>query len=615
MGKIKVPVFGTVGKAVFIEQGATLGATIGTDLRLPDGSVPSLNQLAAALGVGQSANSLNGNQATLWRFIGEKPANIIEVAALSTSGLVVRQASGDWITRAVAVQPRLVITNADGDSGNPTIDMADLAAVSVLGNSTAALAKPAAVTSSGDKAVLHQSGSTLSFSVVDSSYVSDFTEAAQDAVGLILGDTADILFTYDDVPAAITAELSSTVHDSLDLADSAVQPGDLAVVAFTGDYDDLTDKPTIPADTSGAPFITFSSSGLLSAERVLTAGTNITLDTTVAGLITINASGSGVTFANPTASVGLSAVNGVATTAMRSDAAPALDVGISPTWSGTHTFSNQIITKAGSTSSTAVAPTGDPNTGLQFPSADRCSLVGGGSELFTALLSGGVISLASRGAHSFQDGSLTIPGWNFDSDSNTGFMRSTSDQIDMVCGGVQRAALSSASLLVKSSQVLGQAGSASAPTFAFEGAANKGLYSTGVNAIGLSADGALQMQVYTNATEVRTRLELSGVISPGQLTATTNDWNPTGLSGASVIRVNTNAAGLDITGIAGGTAGRILVLVSVQNSFDLIAESASSSAANRILMISSLSVNNVTHCMLWYDGTASRWRVISAGTL
>lgn len=42
--------------------------------------------------------------------------------------------------------------------------------------------------------------------------------------------------------------------------------------------------------------------------------------------------------ANPTAEVGLSAVNGAATTFMRSDAAPALDQSISPTWTGDHTF-------------------------------------------------------------------------------------------------------------------------------------------------------------------------------------------------------------------------------------------------------------------------------------
>jgi hypothetical protein len=44
--------------------------------------------------------------------------------------------------------------------------------------------------------------------------------------------------------------------------------------------------------------------------------------------------------ANPTASVGLSGVNGVATTFMRSDGAPPLSQAIVPTWTGIHTFSN-----------------------------------------------------------------------------------------------------------------------------------------------------------------------------------------------------------------------------------------------------------------------------------
>jgi hypothetical protein len=49
---------------------------------------------------------------------------------------------------------------------------------------------------------------------------------------------------------------------------------------------------------------------------------------------------SGASFANPTAIVGLTTVNGSASTAMRSDAAPPLDVSISPTWTGTHTWQN-----------------------------------------------------------------------------------------------------------------------------------------------------------------------------------------------------------------------------------------------------------------------------------
>lgn len=46
------------------------------------------------------------------------------------------------------------------------------------------------------------------------------------------------------------------------------------------------------------------------------------------------------TGANPSASLGLTAINGVAGTFMRSDAAPALDVSIAPTWTGLHRWNN-----------------------------------------------------------------------------------------------------------------------------------------------------------------------------------------------------------------------------------------------------------------------------------
>lgn len=48
------------------------------------------------------------------------------------------------------------------------------------------------------------------------------------------------------------------------------------------------------------------------------------------------------TYADPTASIGLAAVNGSALTAMRSDAAPALDQAMSPTWTQPHIFTTSI---------------------------------------------------------------------------------------------------------------------------------------------------------------------------------------------------------------------------------------------------------------------------------
>ena len=56
------------------------------------------------------------------------------------------------------------------------------------------------------------------------------------------------------------------------------------------------------------------------------------------------------TGANPSGTIGLSAVNGVATTFLRSDGAPALSQSITPTWTGLHTFNTAgLIATASST--------------------------------------------------------------------------------------------------------------------------------------------------------------------------------------------------------------------------------------------------------------------------
>lgn len=54
----------------------------------------------------------------------------------------------------------------------------------------------------------------------------------------------------------------------------------------------------------------------------------------------------GAAAGNPTGTVGLTAVNGVASTYMRSDAAPPLSQAISPTWTGTHLFNGALITSS-----------------------------------------------------------------------------------------------------------------------------------------------------------------------------------------------------------------------------------------------------------------------------
>lgn len=64
---------------------------------------------------------------------------------------------------------------------------------------------------------------------------------------------------------------------------------------------------------------------------VLTTANPIIIDTTAVTFVLKNA-------ANPTASVGLSTVNGSASSYMRSDGAPALSQAIAPTWTGRHSW-------------------------------------------------------------------------------------------------------------------------------------------------------------------------------------------------------------------------------------------------------------------------------------
>jgi hypothetical protein len=78
--------------------------------------------------------------------------------------------------------------------------------------------------------------------------------------------------------------------------------------------------------------------------------------------------GGGVSGANPTGTVGLSAVNGSAATFLRSDGAPPLSQGIVPTWTGVHTFSAKPVLNAGLTLSNAANAYTQTSTGLSLTS-------------------------------------------------------------------------------------------------------------------------------------------------------------------------------------------------------------------------------------------------------
>lgn len=107
------------------------------------------------------------------------------------------------------------------------------------------------------------------------------------------------------------------------------------------------------------------------------------------------------------------------------------------------------------------------------------------------------------------------------------------------------------------------------------------------------------------------QLALMGRISPAQIAANTDNWNPTGLASAAVIRASTDAS-RNLTGLVGGSDGRVVLLGNV-GAFDLVLKhDATSTAANRFYCPNNAdkTLNQNASAWLMYDTTSSRWRVV-----
>jgi len=129
-------------------------------------------------------------------------------------------------------QLNAAISDADASVVGHTHTLADVTNVTITAANLNTLDDGADTTlhfHSSDRARANHTGSQTA------STISDFDEAAQDAVGGILTTSSEISFTYSDVTPSITAalvagsidesKLDSSVNASLDLADSASQPG------------------------------------------------------------------------------------------------------------------------------------------------------------------------------------------------------------------------------------------------------------------------------------------------------------------------------------------------------------------------------------------------------
>lgn len=222
-------------------------------------------------------------------------------------------------------------------------------------------------------------------------------------------------------------------------------------------------------------------------------------------------------FANPTASVGLSAVNGAATTAMRSDAAPALSQSIAPTWTGIHTYgTGGSIRVENSDPSLYIDDTSqgadaknwlfNADTGFDLyavndarstfrsafhvsRSAAAVSAVSLGNATDNPTLSFlGTGVVTSGGVIRGPSGTVGAPTYSFTGTTNTGVYSSAANVLSFAAAGSTPAEVTSLGINTLS-------GSNANPAYSFAGDPDTGVYRVGADQVGIATGGALKWQV------------------------------------------------------------------------------------------------------------------------
>lgn len=171
----------------------------------------------------------------------------------------------------------------------------------------------------------------------------------------------------------------------------------------------------------------------------------------------------------------------------------------------------------------------------------------------------------------------------------------------------------SATLALQGAQAQFLDGTAALPAQTWANDLDTGRYRIGADQMGDSCGTVLQMEYGATYSDQKTQARWTGVNSPAQLVANTNDF--TGAAGNfTVVRFSTDAA-RNITGATGGVAGRLVLFINIGTQTAVFTHNdAASTAGNRFLNANG--VNKTVQAggsfFAWYDGTSAAWRQIAS---
>lgn len=145
MAGSKIKLKDQLGRVVRVGGEVAPGATVGRDLRWPDGTIVKLSEIK-----NPAVDSSTGGMApTLWKLIREIPSNIQKLAKLAGVGFTTRDADGEWYQRTIEAGEGIEVENADGGAGNPAVALRVSSGSAYIQSLDYVLDVSAAVTKSG----------------------------------------------------------------------------------------------------------------------------------------------------------------------------------------------------------------------------------------------------------------------------------------------------------------------------------------------------------------------------------------------------------------------------------------------------------------------------------
>ncbi len=571
MARVKIKLADNIARIVFVETNATIGSTLGVDFKLPDGSIATVASLASLLGVGGTTETLD-HRLLAGLTVGDdhpqytrkdtlttrgdfyvRGASTVQRFGIGTANQVLRTDGTDpvWhtfspvITLGTDLSGSATLTDLGSATLNSTIvanavtdsKLRQSAGLSVIGRSANTTGNVADISAATDGDVLRRSGTAIGFGNIGAN--------PSVSIGLTAKNGTANTYLRSDAAPALDVSITPTWTATHTFNNTPVVPNDSwayakiqnvsatsrilgRITAGAGDIEELTGTQTttlLDVFTSGLQGVVPASGG--GTTNFLRADGTFAVPP---------GTGGGGTPANPTASVGLTAVNGIATTYMRSDAAPALSVAIAPTWTGAHIFSpasgvGVTINAAAGVSGLIVkgSSSGGVATFTGFDAAhslvtfinnvttlgrlgDRSAISGGASGSFTVSSQGSFVACTGGTTERF-----VIDGFGV-------------TLINAPSAGI---ALTVTSVSTSTAIAMGD-GAVATPGLSFIGDPDSGLYRIGANNLGMGVNGAKVLDISTTGLGITGTMVASGAISGSNLSSS-GGANPSASLGLSAV--------------------------------------------------------------------------------